>query len=346
MQRDMIRRRESKYAIFDAALLVLFIANIVGFGTDYARYGNIWPIYIYFAFDAIYLLLFVIGRFSLRTDLVMLIVVITLNLIEFPFIFYFYGVNGLVYLILGVISNLVFLKGRQRIVMSALTIIFDITVMVIAYLEPQTFIDVLSSDAGEIAARYKNIAADAAYIISAILSQFIVMVLINNQVKLEMENKDLNDAISNMSRRDPLTRTFNKSFMDSYIEGLIKDKRTFTAAIYKISAFDNLVSKYGEQYNEILLVALAELILRECADKAVVARYSKDCFVVVFIEQNEMMDLLSQMNLKIDSGAIANVSVTRAYEKCNADDTLDSFIERLGNKVKGFGGQSADSDLL
>lgn len=346
MQKDVIRRRESKYVVFDAAILVLFIANIIGFGTDFARYGNIWPVYIYFLFDAIYLFLFIVGRFSLRTDLVMTIILGILNLVEFPFIFYFYGVNGLVYLILGVIANMVFLKGRGRIVISILTISIDIIVMIIAYFEPQSFIDILSSSNGEVEARYQNISADVAYIISTILSQFIVMVMINNQTRLEMENKDLTDAISNMSKRDPLTRTFNKGFMNTYLEGLIKDNRSFTAAVYKLSSFDSLEAKYGEQYNEILIVALSELILRECADKAVVSRYSKDCFVIVFIEQENMMDILSQLNLKIDSGAIANVSVTRAYEKYDNSDTVDSFLERLGNRVKGFGGQSETRDLL
>ena len=56
--------------------------------------------------------------------------------------------------------------------------------------------------------------------------------------------------------------------------------------------------------------------------------------------------VLRGLNLKIDSGAIANVSVTRAYEKYDNSDTVDSFMERLGNRVKGFGGQSEARDLL
>lgn len=346
MRKELFKRIETKYILFDMIFLVMIVSNVLGFLVGYVSYGLIWPIFFYFVFDVVFIGLLIAGRLTIKIDEIMAVAMVVLNIVEFPFIFYFFGVNGLSFLILGVLSINIFLKGKTKIIIVVLTILVDIIIMAISYFNPQPFIDALAVNSEEISARYKNISADISYVITAIISTIMIYVVYMNNLRIENRNRELLDKISDMSKRDPLTYAFNSKFIEEYMDSLLKEKRNFTAAVYKIASIDHLNSNLGKQYIEILLIALCEILMESSKDKAIVARYSKESFILLFLDNSEVMDIVSDINLKLDSGAVANVIISRAIEKTNSDDTVEIFINRLGNKVKGFGDINGVKDVL
>ncbi len=346
MNKTLFYKIGNRYSIYNAVLIGMILINIICAVSNYLAYGYIWVIWAYSLFSLIYLILYIIGKTTYKYDLIILITFSILNIIEFPFVFYFYGTNGLVYLLLGIILGSIFIKGKKVWGLVVLSLIVDIFVMVIANLHPQETINALVETADQIEARYKNIPADVSYIISACIMILIAYLLLRNYDRITTLNQSLTSKIEDMSKRDSLTNTFNKKFITNYVEALIKDKRPFTAAVYKISQFNHLETKYGPQYNDVIVVSLAEVILNECADKCIVGRVSKSSFVLIFTDNNDVTQTLSNINLKLDEGAVSNVVISRTVENSVSEDTVKSFFQRISSKVKGFGDSNEASDIL
>ena len=346
MNKTLFYKIGNKYSIYNAVLIGMILTNIISAISNYLAYGYIWLIWAYLLFSVIYLSLYIVGKITYKYDLIILITFSILNIIEFPFVFYFYGTNGLVYLLLGIILGSIFIKGKKVWGLVALTLIVDVAIMLIANFHSQDTIKALVETTDQIEARYKNIPADVSYIISAGIMILIAYLLLRNYDKITAINQSLTLKIEDMSKRDSLTNTFNKKFITGYVEALIKDKRSFTAAVYKISQFNHLEAKYGPQYNDVVVVSLAEVILNECVDKCIVGRVSKSSFVLVFTDNNDVIQTLSNINLKLDGGAVSNVVISRAVENSVSEDTVKSFFQRISSKVKGFGDANEANDIL
>lgn len=346
MLKENLKKRESKYLLFDITFLGLIIANTIGFAMDYYDYGYSWPVLLYLLFDVIFIALYFVGRLWIKVDMIMTISLAILNLVEFPIILYFFGTNVLVYLVIGLICNVTLLKWKNGCILSIITLLVDLIVMVIAYYHTQNVIPELFETVEELEARYQNTIAYICYFIGSIISILIVSVLISRINRVEKKNKELLEIIEESSLRDPLTMVFNKKFITEYITRLIDEKRDFIAGVYKISSYNQLEYKYGPQYLEVMTVTLSELLLKESVGKAVVARYSKNSFIIVFNEPANAIEIASSINMKIDGGAMSEVSVSRALEKINDKDTIDSYISRLGDRVRGYGEAYETNDIL
>ncbi len=346
MTKELLYRKSSKYYIFDVIMIALTLINVAGFLVDYNYYGLKWPIFGYALFAFLYLTLFILGRAFFKFELILALGLILLNGIELPVLFYLYGTNMLVYLLVGLVSIVVCIKKERKWIITAIILLIDIAVMCLSYIYPQTYIkDIVSSD-DAIILRYKNIVANVSYFITVFILMIISEILLKRYEKLKHINLTLNENIKTLSKRDSLTRLFNKKFIDDYIKNLIADGRTFGASVYKISSFQTLEDKYGAQYNDVIVVGLAEVFLKEGVENAVIGRYSKSTFILIFSNADKMNEITDGIDAKIDGGSFSNIKVLRGHEVVKKDDTAEAFLQRLASSVKGYGDMCEDRDIL
>ncbi len=346
MAKDFLYRKGSKYYIFDIVMIALTVINVAGFIIDYNYYGLKWPIFGYVLFALFYLVLFILGRALFKFESFLASSLILLNVLELPILFYLYGTNMLVYLLVGTVSVVVCLKKDRKWIITILILLIDLGVMVLSYKNPQSLIkDLISSD-DSIMLRYKNIVADVSYFITVSILMLISEILLKRYANIKRTNQTLTENIRSLSKRDSLTRLFNKKFIDEYIKNLIEAGRGFGASVYKISSFQSLEDKYGAQYNDVITVGLAEIFLGEGVEDAVIGRYSKSSFVLIFSSSDKMNEITTNIDTKIDSGTFSNIKILRGSEVVKKDDTTETFLKRLENTVKGYGDMCEDRDIL
>lgn len=346
MTEEFIYKRNYKYYIFDIILIALTVLNITGFGIDLKYYGLKWPIFGYVVFSVIYLALFILGRALFKFDRFLSIALIIFNVFELPILLYLYGANTLVYLLVGIVALIVCLKKKFKWIMTSIVLLLDFAIMIYSYSHHQTLIKEIISSADLINSRYKNIVADVSYFITVFVLIAVSEILLRRYSKMIQVNTTLKETISTLSKRDSLTRLFNKAFIDEYIKNLIESERGFGAVVYKISSFNGLSDKYGAEYNDVLIVGLSELIMNEAVERAVIGRYSKSTFILIFSDKDKMNDTINNIDMKIDSGIFSNINILKGEESIKKDDTKDTFLQRLSNRVKGYGDMCENRDIL
>lgn len=329
MDRTLVTKYNLKNLLYYMVFIGGIACNMFGFIFDCLSYGFQIPYIIYILSGVYFLIVGIAGLVSGKTNIAIYAMFVIIDIVELPFVFYVFGLNALVYLLLGLVCNVIFLTGKGRIVLTILTILCDIGAVIIYKLVPESFIEF---DGNRFAP------AIVSFVVVAITLCIMSAVLISQYNHEKARNKQLQERLNSYTKRDMLTNAFNKKYANEYLEAMMEEKEEFVVAAYKISSYERLKSKFGTNFCNVGLISLSEIILNHTALSAFVARYSESTFLIIFndTETAEVKQTLYDINDEISNGISKTMDI-KYTSVVVRPDKLINVINSLSIRVGGFG---------
>ena len=130
---------------------------------------------------------------------------------------------------------------------------------------------------------------------------------------------------------DPLTNVYNKRYLLSFLNGLLKKRKKFSLAIVDIDDFKKVNDTYGHLKGDCVLKELAQILKRKFRKVDCVARFGGEEFVVVAIGMDEplMCRKMNTIRKDVSETEICGVKVTFSAgvtELRDEDRDADSVI--------------------
>lgn len=119
----------------------------------------------------------------------------------------------------------------------------------------------------------------------ALMGMLFFFILITFSFAL-MTMDTLYNNVKQLSFRDPLTKIFNRRYLEEYLSNLMKDikrnNKTFLIAIIDIDYFKKINDIYGHSMGDKFLIWFADLLKTNLRDNDITARYGGDEFIIIF----------------------------------------------------------------
>lgn len=329
MARDLFSRYKLRNLMFFIFVIGGIVCSISGFVVDIIFNGFLWTSLLFAACLVVFAFGLALNRFISKRDGFLLIMFMALDFVLTPLLFYVYELTIIPLIIMVYVGTVIFLNKKAFRIILPIAFALDIVSasFVIAY--PQKLVTLGDNH---------FIPAIMMFIMVALTLSFLSIAMRGQYHRELARNEELQESLASYSKRDTLTRAFNKDFASEYLESMIRDGRKFTIAAYKIASFDHLKSKFGNQFCDVGVVSLSEIILREAASISLVARYSDSTFIIIFneLDTEEVKNALFNINDSLNNGLTKTLEIIRAVE--NADgENAGLVLEKISGKINGFG---------
>ena len=177
------------------------VANTVGFLSNILLFGMSMPTIICGICAMMIVICGVAGiRFG-KQRTASAVMVLILSLIEFPFLFYTYGANMGVYLVLGIVALAIFFPRPYHVAAIVVTIVLDITVILISSLYPSTT---------EEMSRETMLCS---YLIVVVATSIMLCSLISEYMTQRKHMIAVSSELEYAANRDALTGVYNRRYL-------------------------------------------------------------------------------------------------------------------------------------
>ncbi len=253
------------------------IANMAGFLSNVALFGMSIPTIICGICVIIMVICGVAGLGFKKQKGAAAVMILLLALIEFPFLFYVYGANMGVYLILSIVGLSVYFPRPYHVPAIIVTIFLDVSVMLLAYFHPSTVEKTNGQNGlGTMLCSYIIVAVTVAVILCNLISQYM-----SQHKRILTISRDLEYA----AHRDALTGAYNRGYLINTIkQWMSMDNKHFLVVLIDIDDFKKVNDTYGHVYGDEVLIELARLMRQEIKGKGIAARYGGEEFMLLFEE--------------------------------------------------------------
>ncbi len=173
----------------------------------------------------------------------------------------------------------------------------------------------------------------------------IIMVFCQDSIAMEEKLVSYNEKLREASRRDPLTKLYNRRAMLEYITALIgqihKHGHWFCIAIGDIDFFKNVNDSYGHEAGDAVLVRTAALLSECMSGKGSVCRWGGEEFLLVFEEMNgeealaeleKIRELIQQQQIMY-KGRMISVTMTFGLDEYDSEKPIDNTINQADQKL-------------
>lgn len=205
------------------------------------------------------------------------IMLITINLFEFPIMFLVLsGLDGGIcnYFIMGLMLTAMLMKTKGKSILIITILIIDCIVMIYEAGGQNGF-----SLIGLKPDYYEKVVS---YIIVGAL---IIIVSIVTEKEHERQNRtimNLNRELQHQSQLDPLTRIYNRRYLMEYLNKMIEQNNSeFVLAMIDIDNFKSINDQYGHLFGDEVLIKLSVFLKDEVGKQGIVARFGGEEFTVV-----------------------------------------------------------------
>ncbi|MGN1156664.1 MAG: hypothetical protein ACI4TK_10835, partial [Agathobacter sp.] len=149
------------------------IANTVGFLSNALLFGLSLPTLICGTCVVMIAVCGVAGiRFG-KQRTAATVMVLMFSMVEFPFLFYVYGVNMGVYLILGIVALAIFFPRPYHVYAIVVAILLDVAVIILSEVYPSTIEEIdARSQLGTLLCSYLIVAVSEAVMICSLISKY------------------------------------------------------------------------------------------------------------------------------------------------------------------------------
>lgn len=261
--------------MFHVLALTACIANAVGFISNGLLYGMTIPT-IVCGICFIVVALFGAGGLKTRkTDLPVIMIILIVSWIEFPFLYYVYGNTTIVYMVLGIVGLAVVFPRRLLWLFYVSTVMVDIAVILIAHWNPYKA-DEVNPD-GLLGSTI------CSFIIVATSVYFIIMMLIERYEKQNTRILEMSKKLEQAANQDVLTKLYNRLYLIDTLQKWTREpERKFLVVLLDIDNFKKLNDTYGHLYGDEVLKELGRLMWEAMQEKGIAARFGGEEFMLVF----------------------------------------------------------------
>lgn len=330
MAAELFTKYRIKNALFYAVILSGVLCNLLAILVESILYGFEKTTILFIVMTAVFLVTCAVGVATGKRSNCILFLLMVADFIEMPIAFYLYGTNMFPFMLFVVVCNAVLIRNKSRRILIPLTLLGFLGVGIINRYHPQKVVSFPDD-------RYLA-SMLAFFLVSALLIAIsIIMVLQYNNEK--DKNKALLEKIEANSKRDELTNAFNKQYADKYIEYMLQNFEAFTMSVYKITSYERIENKYGKQFCDVGIIALADEIFKAASSIALIARYSDSSFIVIYNECDT--DSVKEATLKIEKaindGLSKMINVVSYTDNAKKGESIKTALNRLSIRINGFG---------
>ena len=119
-------------------------------------------------------------------------------------------------------------------------------------------------------------------------------------IGLALANLRLRDTLKNQSFRDPLTKLYNRRYLEECLEREIRRSETepkpLGIILFNIDRFPDFVSAYGQSASDLLLRELGIFLLKRTRSSDIACRYRGNDFLIM-LPETSMQDTQQQAEL-------------------------------------------------
>jgi len=168
----------------------------------------------------------------------------------------------------------------------------------------------------------------------------------NEHLKEKLEqSENERRLIMDESKKDALTRAYNRACFNSDIEKFIQSgyKNTISLAFIDGDKFKSINDTYGHQAGDTVLKALVDrmFVHTRKLQKARVYRYGGEEFLILLINENRktVLDFLNELRKDIMNSPVQHdntsipVTVSIGVAFCETDDTIATLVGRADQAV-------------
>lgn len=307
-------------------------ANMVGFLSNAVMFGMSLPTIFCGVCEIAMILcgIAAIGFGKQRSATAVMVLVLTL--IEFPVLFYVYGANMGVYLILGIVALAVYFPRPYHIPAIVVTMLLDVVVIALSYFHPSTMEAMTrESQFGTMLCSYLIVAAASAVILCMLIHQYGLQ---RSQIFT------ISQKLEYAAQRDALTGVYNRRYLiDTLKQWMSMEHKHFLVALLDIDDFKKINDTYGHVYGDEVLVELAGLMKQEIQEKGIAARYGGEEFMLLFEEPDykAAIEVLDRIKAGLEKYATKTRQLTITFscgiEEYRTDARIDELFRSADKKL-------------
>lgn len=323
---------ELKMRLFYILAFTAIIANTIGFISNAVIYGFTNITIFTLVCDLIMILLGIQGFYFQKYYLPATIILLFGNFIEFPILYIAYGSYYILYMVLGIITTVLFLENKGRFIGPAVITLFD-GILIFARVNYSYL--------------FKSIEQPVSlpgilvtYCITMISMITMTVVLMNYYVRQQDKLTELTKELQNMANLDPLTYLYNRRYLVNYINQKMKDKEhEFSIALLDIDDFKMINDHYGHIFGDETLQKFANILLKHMQGKGIATRFGGEEFMLVFhsFDKEEIEKTLDNISkdfkqFGLDSKGIA-FSFSGGVETYYHEDEIVKLFNNADHKL-------------
>lgn len=279
MQSIVKMNEELKIRLFYVLSITAIVANTIGFISNAIIYG-FTSITIFTLVCAIIMYIAgIMGMYTKNSKLPSVIILVLGNIIEFPVLYLVYGTYYILYMILGIVSTVLFLEEKWQIIGSLFIFFYDGIVIYIKVMYPHLFAGIEINP---------NLIAILVTYFIAMISIVMMSIILMKHYHLKQDKlSELANQLQEMVHLDPLTHIYNRRYLVEYLNKKMKiESQEFAVVLLDIDDFKSINDKYGHIYGDQTLQAFSDSMKKNMDNKGIVTRFVGEEFMLVFDDIN------------------------------------------------------------
>ena len=308
------------------------VANMIGFVSNALMFGMTVPTIVCGVCELTVICCGVAGIGFGRQKSVTVGMLLVLVLIEFPFLFYVYGANMGVYLILGIAALAIYFPRPYHVPAIIVTVLLDLVVIILSVVYPSK-LEVLTRESmlGTMICSYAIVAAALTVILCSLINQYRLQrdYIITASQKLEYAAK-----------HDPLTGVYNRRYLiDTLKQWMGMDRKHFLVVLLDIDDFKKINDTYGHVYGDEVLEELARIMKEKMEGKGIAARYGGEEFMLLFEEADRTaaMEIMDQMKAELREYSMRTrqiaITFSAGVEEYRTEARIDVLFHNADQKL-------------
>ena len=308
------------------------IANLVGFLSNVVLFGMSLPTVVCGVCEIIMVICGMSGIGLGRQKSAAAFMVSMLAFIEFPFLFYVYGANMGVYLVLGIVALSVYFPRPYHVPAIIVAVSVDVTVIILSHFYPSTIEEVNGdSQLATMLCSYIIVAIAVAIILRNLIGQY----MLQRKYILMVSQK-----LEYTAHRDALTGVYNRGYLiDTLNQWMNMENKHFLAVLIDIDNFKNVNDTYGHVYGDEVLIELARLMKQEIHGKGIAARYGGEEFMILFEEpdRQQALEILERIKKGLGEYSMKTKQITITFsggmEEYRIEGRIDEIFHNADKKL-------------
>lgn len=297
-----------KVRLFYVLAWTACVANTIGYLTNALLYGI--TIATLFPFCCA-LIIYIASAYGIRTGntkFPSLVILAICALLEFPVLYCFYGPYQLPYMLLGIVTAVLFLDGVWRIAGPCILVLFDSALIIWKLNNPDFF--------SAFSAKENIISVVITFLIACYSIIAMLTLLLRQHEEQQKRMHELAEELQLMANLDPLTQLYNRRYLTQYLQKKIAcGDSSFAVVLLDLDDFKSINDTYGHMFGDEVLQTFAKILLKHMKGHGIATRFGGEEFMLVFhtTDKNELQKVLELCSIDFKEYGIVSKNLPMTF---------------------------------